>query len=107
MFRIEDYPDFLDWLDAMVTVTVAGNKTPLTFAFNHLMSGIPLEKQDEALCYVVIETFNIEMSAHNALEYLQFKFEPTLTHKEWTEMLLYVPIQALVPMMKLSGGIRN
>jgi len=107
MFKIEEHPKFLDWLDAMVSLTVNGHKTPLTFAFNHLMTGIPLEKQDEALCYVVIEAFNIEITATGALEYLQFKFEPTLTKNEWSEILLYVPIEAFIPMMSLSGGIRN
>lgn len=96
----DDLQRFLHWLDEQIEPALKGEDTPLTYLITDI-----LHKQtifsciEDAICYLLVETFASNEDIV-CFDFLQLRYERTLTNDEISELLLKIPIRYVMLLLK-------
>lgn len=96
----DDLQRFLHWLDEQIEPALKGEDTPLTYLITDI-----LHKQtifsciEDAICYLLVETFASNEDVV-VFDFLNLKYERTLTNDEISDLLLKIPIRYVMLLLK-------
>ena len=96
----------LSWFDDMVSQTVMGEMTPLTWAHNHLCPEIPIEGDADKLCYVIVECFEGATDLEQAVDVMRLWWPIKPCQKTYVNALLHIPLE-LLSLMILKTEIKS
>ena len=90
-----DNENLLSWFDDMVSQTVRGEMTPLTWAHTHLCPEVPVEGDADKLCYIIVECFSGASNLEQAVEVMRLWWPIKPSQKTYVEALLHIPLELL------------